>query len=80
MIQLAQGGAQDNIGVKDIKKYKMICPSIGEQEEIAKILNRADKEIDLLDVKIKIIKNQKKYLLNNLITGKIRIHEFQKVT
>ena len=47
-------------------------PAIKEQTAIAKILTTADKEIEKLEKKKKIIENQKKYLLNNLVTGKIR--------
>lgn len=46
-----------------------------EQSTIANILMDADKEISELEKKLSIIKNQKRYLLNNLITGKIRTPE-----
>ncbi|MCF7820292.1 MAG: restriction endonuclease subunit S [Candidatus Pacebacteria bacterium] len=50
-----------------------------EQQAIATILSTADQEIEVLEQKKKIIEDQKKYLLNNLITGKIRLPEFKKV-
>ena len=50
-------------------------PSIKEQTVIADILTTADKEITELERKSEIIKSQKKYLLNNLITGAIRTPE-----
>lgn len=56
-----------------------IPKSIEEQEAIANILITADKEIQLLEKKLQVIKNQKNYLLNNLITGKIRTLESMKV-
>jgi len=50
-------------------------PDIKEQNAIGKILTTADKEITELEKKLSIIKDQKKYLLNNLITGAIRTPE-----
>lgn len=48
---------------------------IEEQRFIAQILTITDKEIAKLEEKLKIIKEQKRYLLNNLITGDIRTPE-----
>jgi hypothetical protein len=39
------------------------------------ILTTADKEISELEKKLSIIKEQKRFLLNNLITGNIRTPE-----
>nr|SPS05212.1 conserved protein of unknown function [Candidatus Nitrotoga fabula] len=46
-----------------------------EQSAIANILTTADKEIKLLNQKLLFLKDQKKHLLNNLITGTIRTPE-----
>ncbi len=54
-------------------------PAIKEQKAIAEILTTADEEIVGLEKKLEIIKNQKKFLLNNLITGTIRTPENLKV-
>lgn len=50
-------------------------PDIKEQDTIEKILTTSDKEINKLKKKLSIIKEQKRYLLNNLITGTIRTPE-----
>jgi len=50
-------------------------PSHQEQQSIVNILNIADREIDILKRKLKVLKEQKRYLLNNLITGTIRTPE-----
>jgi type I restriction enzyme S subunit len=50
-------------------------PDIKEQDAIEKILSTADKEITELEKKLSILKEQKRYLLNNLITGTIRTPE-----
>ena len=53
-------------------------PELKEQQAIAEVLTKADEEIEGLEKKKKIVEKQKKYLLNNLITGKIRLPEFSK--
>lgn len=55
------------------KKTIIYIPSIDEQTTIAKILTTADKEIETLEKKKKIIEEQKKFLLNSLVTGRIRV-------
>lgn len=76
MIGGAQGGAQGNLSTGDIKEYNFNVPkSKEEQNAIAEILTTADEEIVGLEKKLKIIKEQKKFLLNNLITGTIRTPE-----
>ena len=50
-------------------------PSKKEQQRIVNILSTADEEIKRLENKLKILKEQKRYLLNNLITGTIRTPE-----
>ena len=54
-------------------------PSIKEQNAVADILTTADKEITELENKLSIIKEQKRYLLNNLITGAIRTPTNMKI-
>jgi type I restriction enzyme, S subunit len=73
MIESAQGGAQDNVSVKDIKKYKFLIPTSGvEQAAISKILLEADAELRLLEKKLNNLQFQKTYLLNALMAGVIR--------
>ena len=51
-----------------------IPKTLKEQTAIAKILTTTDKEIEALEKKKKIIEEQKKFLLNNLMTGKIKVN------
>lgn len=69
------GMAQPQITGKDLSPFKLKLPDIDEQELISNILITADKEITKLEKKLQITKEQKKYLLNNLITGTIRTPE-----
>ena len=76
MIAIAQGGAQDNLSAKDIVKYKFMIPASGEQHAIASVLTEADAEIVALERKLVVLKDQKRFLLNNMVTGTIRLSQF----
>lgn len=70
------GGAQPHVYPKDLKILKIYIPtSLQEQKAIAQILTTADDEITALEKKKQLLEDQKKFLLNNLVTGKIRTPE-----
>lgn len=69
------GSSFRSIKMKELKNMPIIIPEINEQNAIAEILTTSDNEIQELEKKLQIIKEQKKYLLNNLITGTIRTPE-----
>jgi type I restriction enzyme S subunit len=69
------GSSFRSIKMKELRNMPLLIPKISEQKEIAEILTDADKEIESLEKKLEIIKEQKRYLLNNLITGTIRTPE-----
>ncbi|MGO2514436.1 restriction endonuclease subunit S [Marinomonas polaris] len=71
----AVGGAQPNISNKDIERLKVKVPVIGEQQKIASVLTTADKEIELLVAKLAHFKQEKKALMQQLLTGKRRVAE-----
>lgn len=48
-------------------------PDIAMQNKIADILSKADAEIDLLTKKLDVLKEQKKGLMQKLLTGEIRV-------
>ena len=58
-------------------KIKITLPPLEEQQAIAKVLSAADGEIEVLERKLATWKDQKKFLLNNLVTGSIRLPEFR---
>jgi type I restriction enzyme S subunit len=68
--------AQANISLKDIGNFKIALLCTEEQQAIAKVLSAADGEIEALEKKLALRKDQKKYLLNNLVTGTLRLPEF----
>jgi type I restriction enzyme S subunit len=52
----------------------MKLPSIEEQTTIAQVLQVANKEISLLKAKAEKLREQKKGLMQVLLTGKIRLN------
>lgn len=78
---LQSGGAQPHVQPKDLSAIKIACPqSREEQSAIASIFITADKEIQVFQKKLKVLQEQKQYLLNNLIAGIIRIPENMQLT
>ena len=75
VIKLVSGSTVFHLYGSDMAKFELKLPPLKEQESIVKILVTADKEITELEKKLSIIKEQKRYLLNNLITGTIRTPE-----
>ncbi|WP_201596326.1 restriction endonuclease subunit S [Psychrobacter vallis] len=69
----AVGGAQPNISNKDIERIKILIPPIKEQQKIATVLTSADKEIDLLKQQLVDLQQEKKALMQVLLTGKVRV-------
>jgi type I restriction enzyme S subunit len=52
---------------------KIHIPTLAEQTAIAQILQSADKEITLLKTKTEKLREQKKWLMQQLLTGKKRL-------
>ena len=70
-----QGARHDrlNITSNDFMNMPLPYPPIKEQEKIANILIESYKEIQLLNSKLEKLKEQKKGLMQKLLTGQIRI-------
>ncbi|PLY12636.1 MAG: restriction endonuclease subunit S [Sedimenticola sp.] len=62
-----------NVGIHDFFTLKVPCPPIEEQQQIAKVINSANKELDLLHSQADSLREQKKGLMQQLLTGKIRV-------
>ncbi len=71
----SQGLVSDtwNLKFHHFSEIKVTLPSINEQKKIASVFNSADEEIDLLRKKLERLKDQKKGLMQKLLTGKIRV-------
>ena len=76
----AQEGARNhgllNISVDDFFNSVIVSPSLAEQEKIAEILATQDKVIELKEKLLEEKKNQKKYLMQQLLTGEKRLPGF----
>ena len=78
IMKIAQEGARNhgllNISVTEFfKDIKIVRPTIEEQNKIAEVLLAADKEIDLLQKELEVLKLQKKGLMQRLLTGEVRV-------
>jgi type I restriction enzyme S subunit len=77
LIKMASGSTFLEFSKEDIKKFKIVVPSISEQKRIVKVLETWDKGIELINKKIEIKKNIKKGLMQRLLSGKIRLKGFK---
>lgn len=60
--------------ITNAKKTKFRCPlDKQEQQKIASVLTTADKEIEMLETKLAHFKQEKKALMQQLLTGKRRV-------
>lgn len=62
-----------NVTPSDFFSLKVTVPSYEEQTAIAQVLQAADKEISLLKAKAEKLREQKKGLMQVLLTGKVRL-------
>jgi|APGre2960657444_1045066.scaffolds.fasta_scaffold00195_11 type I restriction enzyme S subunit len=71
--ELAPGGIIKTITKEALSSFKISYPKIIEQERIAQILSDIDIEVHALEEKLKKAKSIKDGMLQNLLTGKIRL-------
>lgn len=71
---LQSGGAQPHVYSKDIASLKIAFPPLKEQESIAAIIETSAKECDLLKTELERLKQEKKALMQQLLTGKRRVN------
>ena len=72
-VAVSASGVQANMSTKDIKKGKIKLPTIFEQRKVATVLTNADKEIELLKQQLADLQQEKKALMQVLLTGKKRV-------
>ncbi len=70
---LAQGATRYNLSPTRLMKIKFKLPSVKEQQKIALVLSGSDKEIEILQQKLDCLKQEKKALMQQLLTGKLRV-------
>jgi type I restriction enzyme S subunit len=74
--QLSNDGTQKNLSLTLLKSFPVPVPPLPEQKKIARILSTWDKAIETVDKLIENSKQQKKALMQQLLTGKKRLPGF----
>ncbi len=76
--KLSNTGNQENLNADIIKTFALFFPPILEQKKIAEILTTQDKVIELKEKLLAEKQRQKKYLMQQLLTGKKRLGGFKE--
>ncbi|MBJ9225251.1 restriction endonuclease subunit S [Citrobacter amalonaticus] len=71
--RFVQEGAVPSINQGDLSSFKLSYPYVEEQQKIAAVLSAADAEISTLEKKLACLKDEKKALMQQLLTGKRRV-------
>jgi len=71
----SQGLVSDTLNLKfpNFKQIRIKIPQIDEQKKISAVLAQCDKEIEQLNQHLELLKQQKRGLMQKLLTGKIRV-------
>lgn len=77
IIRKAAGAQHINIGQEALSKVQIPLPPLPEQTAIAEILSTQDRVIELKEQLLAEKKRQKKYLMQQLLTGKKRLKGFK---
>lgn len=75
-LRYAQGTKQQNLSTDIVGSFPICFPSQGEQQRIASILTTQDKVIELKEKRMAEKQRQKKYLMQQLLTGRKRLPGF----
>ena len=70
---LGQGATRYNLSRRQLIKLELKLPCVDEQQKIATVLSAADDEITTLEKKLACLKDEKKALMQQLLTGKRRV-------
>ena len=76
-LRYAQGSKQQNLSTDIVGSFPICFPSWQEQKKIAEILTAQDKIIELNEKLLAEKLRQKKYLMQQLLTGKKRLPGFE---
>ena len=75
---IAQEGARNhgllNVGVGDFFKLRLHIPPVEKQRRIASILNAAESEERMVSEQIRLLREEKQALMQQLLTGRRRVH------
>lgn len=68
-----QGSVRDSVGFDSLCGFPFKLPPMAEQQKIAAVLSTTDQEISALQQKLDTLKQEKKALMQQLLTGKRRV-------
>lgn len=68
------GVSQTNLKKEEVLECPLLMPDIEEQTQIVKVLETADQELKSYETKLEALQLQKKGLMQQLLTGKIRVN------
>ncbi|EKP5776665.1 TPA: restriction endonuclease subunit S [Escherichia coli] len=68
-----QGSVRDSVGFDALCSFSFSLPTLMEQQKIAAVLSAADAEMSMLEKKLACLKEEKKALMQQLLTGKRRV-------
>ncbi len=67
------GSSHKTVSLKIIRNLKLLIPSKAEQTKIASVLRNADSDLEVLKKQLAGLKQEKKALMQQLLTGKRRV-------
>lgn len=68
-----QGSVRDSLAFSGLTSMKMYIPLVQEQNSYINLLDSIDRKISLLNNEVEFLKKQKQGLMQQLLTGKIRV-------
>ena len=71
--RMRQTGTQPNLNKQIVSDFEFNIPSLEEQKKIAGLLSLIDEDIENLKKQLELRKQQKKGLMQKLLTGEVRI-------
>lgn len=69
----SSGSTRQSVGMNYIRTLQIACPSMREQKEVAETLEEMNQELYLLRKELNKLKNIKKGMMEELLTGKVRL-------
>jgi len=72
-IRHSVGSTRQRISLGDLRNLPIKAPSLGEQQKISAVLQACNQEIELYQRKLATLQQQKKGLMQRLLTGQVRV-------
>lgn len=67
------GVSQSNLKKEEVLECPLVMPDIDEQRQIVNVIDTASVELKQYEQKLKVLQSQKKGLMQQLLTGKVRV-------